>query len=101
MWTAVTFFTNEALRPLSVPHRQGDQEFVLGQRPGFDGRDRLFYGRAKLVLAHSRPATMALALARSLSVKGQGRLDHHLQGIPPYVGPHLPGEGDKVSPLGL
>ncbi len=43
---------------------------------------------------------MALTLVLPLGMKGQGRLDHHLQGIPPRIDPYLAGEGYKVVPLG-
>ena len=29
-----------------------------------------------------------------LGVKGQSRVNHHLQGIPTRVGPYLPSQGD-------
>ena len=65
-----------------------------------DGLCRLFDGRAKLILAHSQASPMALTLVLPLGMKGQGRLDHHLQGIPPRIDPYLAGQGYKVVPLG-
>ncbi len=43
---------------------------------------------------------MTLTLVLPLGVKGLCRLDHHLQRIPPRIGPYLAGQGYKVVPLG-